>query len=60
MRATIEHESRERSDCEFEGEKRQVAVGEYAGHERVSLGGDIQMDPQYCELGIEPVEAKQQ
>jgi hypothetical protein len=60
MRAAVENIGCESSDSEFESEKWQVTVRKQPRHERVSFGGDIQVQPKQRELGIEPVEAKQQ
>ena len=60
MRAAIKYVSGEGADGEFENEKRHFAVREHARHERVAFGGEVQVDPEQRELGIEPVETKQQ
>ena len=60
MRAAVKYKSGERADSEFDNEKRDFTVFEHARHERVAFGGDVQVDPEQRELGIEPVQRKQQ
>lgn len=60
MRATIEYVSRGSANGEFENEKRHFAVLEQSRHERVAFGGDVQTQPKERELGVEPVESKQE
>ena len=60
MPAVIENQSGEGADGEFETEKRPIAVREQARHERVAFSGEIHMQPEKRELGIEPIESEQQ
>ena len=60
MRATIKDISGEAADGEFENEKRPLAMLEQLRHECVAFGGDVQAHPKQRELGIEPVESKQE
>src|SRR5215204_6859873 len=48
------------ADSELSAEESQLAVLENAGHQSVSLGGDVQANPEQRELGIKPVQTKQQ
>jgi len=60
MRAAIESKSGETADGKLEREKRHFAVREQPGHERVSFGCQVQVNPKQCELSIQPVQSKQQ
>lgn len=60
MRAAIEYVSGEAADSEFENEKRHLAMLEQGGHERVAFRGHVQAHPKYSELGVEPVQTKEE
>lgn len=60
MRATVEDVCGEAADGEFENEKRQLAMLEQASHERVAFAGDVQAQPKNRELGVEPVQTKEE
>src|SRR5215217_5119555 len=48
------------ADSELGAEEGQFAVLQNAGHQSVSLSGDVQANPQQRELGIKPVQTKQE
>jgi len=60
MSATIKEVSGKSADSELSAEEGQLAVLENAGHQSVSLGGDVQAKPEKRELGVKPVQTKQQ
>ena len=60
VRATIKNVSGKSADSELSAEEGQLAVLQNAGHQSVSLGGDVHANPDKRELGIKPVQTKQQ
>ena len=58
--AAIEYVSGNRADGDLGAEEGKLAVFEDAGHECVSLGSDVQANPQKSQLRIEQVEYEQQ
>ena len=60
MRATVEDVCGEGADSEFENQERQLAMLEQTSHERVSFGRNVQPHPKNGQLGVEPVESKQE
>lgn len=60
MAATIENQRGKGADGEFETEKRPIAMREQTRHECVAFSGEIHVQPEKRELGIEPIESEQQ
>jgi len=60
MSATIKKVSGKSADSELGAEEGQLAVLKNARHQSVSLGGDVQAKPEKRELGVKPVQTKQQ
>jgi hypothetical protein len=58
--AAIKDVSSNAADSELGAEKCQVAVLQEAGHQTVSLGSDVHANPEKRELGVKPVQAKQE
>src|SRR5215212_2241025 len=57
---TVKDVSGDRADSELSAEESQLAVLKNAGHQSVSLRGDVQANPEQRELGVKPVQTKQQ
>ena len=60
MRATVKNVSGEAADGEFENQKGQLAMLEQGSHEGVAFAGDVQAYPKNRELGVEPVQTKEE
>lgn len=58
--AAIKDVSGKAADGELGAEKCQLAVLQDAGHQAVSLGGDVHANPDKRELGVKPVQTKQE
>src|SRR5215213_5032483 len=57
---TIKNVSGKSADGELGAKKGQLAMLEDAGHQSISLSSDVQANPQKRELGVKPVQAKQE
>jgi len=60
MRAAVKYVSGETADGEFEKQERKLAMLEQTSHKRVSFGRNVQPHPKNGQLGVEPVESKQE
>jgi len=58
--APIKDVSGDAADSELNAEKCQLAVVEDASHQTVSLGCDVHANPEKRELGVKPVQTKQE